>query len=155
VLVTIDCLNNNFISFLARAYMSLFDRYDQNEAELFVRDTCFVSTPQRRFEDLFEQIPEHFQYMQMFSNSDESLRNKEATMKNVKSIDNLSIDRLTLQEKNEEIYNEDNRSDKNFKNGKNQLAIDYHSDLFLECISHLLVFNLVNRFDYFLSNFFI
>jgi hypothetical protein len=46
--------------------MSLFDRYDQNEAELFLRDTCFIPTPQRRFEDLFDQIHQHFQHMQIF-----------------------------------------------------------------------------------------
>jgi len=69
--------------FLARAYMSLFDRYDQNVAEIFLRDTCFIPTPQRRFEDLFEQIQQHFQHMQIFSNSEDSLRNKEITIKNV------------------------------------------------------------------------
>jgi hypothetical protein len=62
--------------------MSLFDRYDQNEAELFLRDTCFVPTPQRRFEDLFEQIQQHFQHTQIFSNSDDSLRIKGMKIKN-------------------------------------------------------------------------
>jgi len=62
--------------------MSLFDRYDQNEAELFLRDTCFVPTPQRRFEDLFEQIQQHFQHTQIFSNSDDSLRMKGMAIKN-------------------------------------------------------------------------
>ena len=62
--------------------MSLFDRYDQNEAELFLRDTCFIPTPQRRFEDLFEQIHQHFQHTQIFSNSDESLKNKDTLMRN-------------------------------------------------------------------------
>jgi hypothetical protein len=71
------------LSFLARAYMSLFDRYDQNEAESFLRDTCFVPTPQRRFEDLFEQIQQHFQHMQIFSNSDDSLRTKGMIIKNI------------------------------------------------------------------------
>jgi hypothetical protein len=59
--------------------MSLFDRYDQNEAESFLRDTCFTPTPQRRFEDLFEQIQQHFQRMQIFSNSEDSLRIKGMT----------------------------------------------------------------------------
>ena len=63
--------------------MSLFDRYDQNEAEVFLRDTCFIPTPQRRFEDLFEQIHQHFQHMQIFSNSDDSLRSKEIKPKNI------------------------------------------------------------------------
>lgn len=61
--------------------MSLFDRYDQNEAELFLRDTCFVPTPQRRFEDLFEQIQQHFQQTQILSNSDDSLKIKGLTIK--------------------------------------------------------------------------
>ena len=56
--------------------MSLFDRYDQNEAERFLRDICIIHTPQHRFEDLFEQIRQHFQHMQIFSNSDDSLRIK-------------------------------------------------------------------------------
>jgi hypothetical protein len=72
-----------FCLILARAYMSLYDRYDQNEAELFLRDTCFVSTPQRRFEDLFEQIHQNFPPIHIFSNSEECLRNKEAIIKNV------------------------------------------------------------------------
>jgi hypothetical protein len=75
--------------------MSLFDRYDQNEAELFLRDTCFIPTPQRRFEDLFDQIHQHFQHMQIFSNSDDSLRVKETTVKNLnqlnESVRNISI----------------------------------------------------------------
>ena len=72
-----------FCLILAQAYMSLFDRYDQNGAELFLRDTCFVSTPQRRFEDLFEQIHQHFPRMQILSNSNECLRNKETIIKNI------------------------------------------------------------------------
>lgn len=63
--------------------MSLFDRYDQTEAESFLRDTCLVPTPQRRFEDLFEQIQQHFQHMQIFSNSEDSLRMKEVPWKTV------------------------------------------------------------------------
>jgi hypothetical protein len=63
--------------------MSLFDRYDQNEAELFLRDTCFVSTPQRRFEDLFDQIHQHFPHSQIFSNSSECLKNKDTLMRNI------------------------------------------------------------------------
>jgi hypothetical protein len=63
--------------------MSLFDRYDQNEAELFLRGTSFIPTPQRRFEDLFEQIHQHFQHMQILSNSDDSLRNKGTTLKTI------------------------------------------------------------------------
>lgn len=62
--------------------MSLFDRYDQNEAESFIRDACLIPTPQRRFEDLFEQIQQHFQHMQIFSNSDDSLKSKEIPWKN-------------------------------------------------------------------------
>ncbi|CAF1195778.1 unnamed protein product [Adineta ricciae] len=105
----------------ARAYMSLFDRYDQHVAENFLRDTCSVPTPQRRFEDLFEQMQEHFQQMQIFPNLDESLRIK---LKNTdKSNDSLKD------------------MDESFT-CKNPLKIDYQSDLFLENISHLLVFNL-------------
>ncbi|CAF0903134.1 unnamed protein product [Rotaria sordida] len=113
---------------IARAYMSLFDRYDQNEAELFLRDTCFISTSQHRFEDFFEQIHQHFSHAQIFSNSDECLKNKEEIMKSVhykSSKDNISIDRLNIH-------------DDNINNEKNQ----YMNDLFLENISHLLVFNL-------------
>ncbi|UJR25198.1 hypothetical protein I4U23_006551 [Adineta vaga] len=98
----------------ARAYMSLFDRYDQNVAEVFLRDTCCIPTPQRRFEDLFDQMQEHFQQMQIFTNTDDSLKSKEIKIKNIDE----SI-----------LY-------------KSPMKIDYHSDLFLENISHLLVFNL-------------
>ncbi|CAF1099468.1 unnamed protein product [Adineta steineri] len=112
----------------ARAYMSLFDRYDQNVAEIFLRNTCLVPTSQRRFEDLFEQIQQHFQQMQIFSNSDDSLKTKETTptvkianKSNGSLKDNEDIDASNL-------YN-------------NPLKTDYHSDLFLENISHLLVFN--------------
>ncbi len=115
-----------FCFYIARAYMSLFDRYDQNEAELFLRDTCFVPTPQRRFEDLFEQIQQHFQHTQIFSNSDDSLRIKGMKIKNA----NKSNGTEEIDESN--IYN-------------NTLKIDYHSDLFLENISHLLVFNVVKN----------
>ena len=58
--------------------MSLFDRYDQNEAESFLRDACLIPTPQR----LFEQIQQHFQHMQIFSNSEDSLKSKEMAWKN-------------------------------------------------------------------------
>ncbi|CAF3424007.1 unnamed protein product [Rotaria socialis] len=111
----------------ARAYMSLFDRYDQNEAELFLRDACLIPSPQRRFEDLFEQLRQHFQRMQILSNSDDSLRIKGATIKNI----NKSIE---YSKDNEEI-NESNLYD-------NALKLNYNSDIFLENISHLLVFNL-------------
>lgn len=57
--------------------MSLFDRYDQNEAELFLRSTCFIPTPQRPFEDLFEQIHQHFQQLQIFPPNDDSMPLKE------------------------------------------------------------------------------
>ncbi|CAF0854921.1 unnamed protein product [Rotaria sp. Silwood1] len=113
---------------IARAYMSLFDRYDQNEAELFLRERCFISASQRRFEDLFEQIHQHFPHSQIFSNSDECLKNKEGIMKNVhykSSKDSISIDHLNIH-------------DDNVCNEKNQ----YTNDLFLESVSHLLVFNL-------------
>jgi len=103
--------------------MSLFNRYDQNEAELFLRHTCFVSTPQRRFEDLFEQIHQHFPDTQIFLNSDESLKNKEILIKNMNNGENISMDRLILHENN-------------------------INDLFLESISHLLVFNPVKLIDY-------
>lgn len=103
--------------------MSLFDRYDQNEAELFLRETCFIPSPQRNFEDMFEQIREHFQRMQIFSNSDDSLRTKGRMLKNINS----------SSKDNEEI-NEPNFYDNTFK-------LNYHSDLFLENVSHLLVFN--------------
>lgn len=63
--------------------MSLFDRYDQNKAESFLRNACFVSTSQRRFEDLFEQIPTHYSYKEIFSNSEECLKNKDAMMKSL------------------------------------------------------------------------
>ena len=68
--------------------MSLFDRYDQHVAENFLRDTCSVPTPQRRFEDLFEQMQEHFQQMQIFPNLDESLRIKLKSIE--KSTDSVS-----------------------------------------------------------------
>ncbi|CAF1172681.1 unnamed protein product [Adineta ricciae] len=92
---------------IARAYMSLFDRYDQNEAELFLRNTCFVTPSQRRFEDLFEQVHQHFPQSQIFSNSEECLKIRE----------NLFVEHSDLHHQ-------------------------YASDLFLESISHLLVFNL-------------
>jgi hypothetical protein len=63
--------------------MSLFDRYDQNEAESFLRDTCFIPTPQRRFEDLFEQIQQHFQHMQIFPPGEDSFRIKGMTLQNL------------------------------------------------------------------------
>lgn len=75
VLLTNTCVN----LCLARAYMSLFDRYDQNEAELFLRNATFFLTPQRRFEDLFEHIHRHFQRMQILSTSDDSLRTRGST----------------------------------------------------------------------------
>ena len=78
--------------FLARAYMSLFDRYDQTEAELFLRDAGVIPTPQRRFEDLFDQIHQHFQHLQIFSNSNDSLKTKGMTNKNVnKSTESVRI----------------------------------------------------------------
>ncbi|CAF4074659.1 unnamed protein product, partial [Rotaria magnacalcarata] len=101
---------------IARAYMSLFDRYDQNEAQSFLRDTCFVSTSQRRFEDLFEQIQDHYPQTQIFSNSEECLKNKDEMMKSLhkkSSKDNISIDRLSIQDPNEKYQNT--------------------NDLFLEC----------------------
>jgi hypothetical protein len=118
--------------------MSLFDRYDQNEAQVFLRDTCFIPTPQRRFEDLFEQIHQHFQHMQIFSNSDDSLRSKGTKIKNI----NPSKDPTEI--------NETNPYD-------TALKIDYHSDLFLENISHLLVFKLVkiNSLSFISSNFYL
>jgi hypothetical protein len=61
--------------------MSLFDRYDQNEAQMFLRDTCFQSTSQHRFDDLFEQIHQHFQRMNVLSTSEDSLRMKETMRK--------------------------------------------------------------------------
>ncbi|CAF2514013.1 unnamed protein product [Rotaria sp. Silwood2] len=111
----------------ARAYMSLFDRYDQNEAELFLRDTCLIPTPQRRFEDLFEQIHQRFRNMQILSNSDDSLRMKGTTNKSLNKSNETSKD-------NEEI-NESNLYD-------NTLKIHNQGELFLENITHLLVFNL-------------
>ncbi|UJR23689.1 hypothetical protein I4U23_026671 [Adineta vaga] len=101
---------------IGNSYMSLFNRYDQNEAESFVRNTCYLTPSQRRFEDLFEQVHQHFPQTQIFSNSEECLTIKESTM------NHLSIDRLTK-------YNHE---------GNNR----YAGDLFLESISHLLVFNL-------------
>jgi hypothetical protein len=75
--------------------MSLFDRYDQNEAESFLRNTCFTPTPQRRFEDLFEQIQQHFRHMQIFSNSEDSLRIKGMTLKNMnKSNESVRINSI-------------------------------------------------------------
>lgn len=100
--------------FLAQAYMSLFDRYDQNEAEIFLRHTCFVSTPEQRFEDLFEQIHQHFPYTDLFATNE-----RDNSMKYLDQGENLSMDRLFLHH-------------------------DHYNDLFLESISHLLVFNLVN-----------
>ena len=96
--------------------MSLFDRYDQNEAELFLRNTCFVTPSQRRFEDLFEQIHQHFPQSQIFSNSEECLKIRE----------NLSVEHLDLNHQ-------------------------YTTDIFLESISHLLVFNLVRAISPFHS----
>lgn len=52
--------------------MSLFDRYDQNEAESFFRDTYLLPSPQRRFEDLFDQIYEHFHQLQILPSTDDS-----------------------------------------------------------------------------------
>jgi hypothetical protein len=92
--------------------MSLFDRYDQNKSEIFLRHTCFVSTPQKRFEDLFEQIHQHFSQTDLFSSNEIS--------KNLNHRDHLSMDRLILHDEN-------------------------INDLFLESISHLLVFNLVKN----------
>ncbi len=97
--------------FAAQAYMSLFDRYDQNKAELFLRHTCFVSTTQQHFEDLFEQIHQHFPQTELFSSNEKEILTK--------NFDNLSMDRLIIHEEN-------------------------INDLFLESVSHLLVFNLVN-----------
>ena len=93
--------------------MSLFDRYDQNEAEIFLRHTCFISTPEQRFEDLFEQIHQHFPQTDLFSTNE-----RENSIKYLEQGDNLFMDRLILHN-------------------------DHHNDLFLESISHLLVFNLV------------
>lgn len=99
---------------LAQAYMSLFDRYDQNESEVFLRHTCFVSTPEQRFEDLFEQIHQHFPQTDLFPPND-----KDSSIKHLgDQLENISIDQLLLHD-------------------------DHHNDLFLESISHLLVFNLV------------
>jgi len=108
--------------------MSLFDRYDKNEAESFLRHTCFVTTPKKRFEDLFEQIHQHFPDTQILLNNDESLKTKEILIKN----ENLSMDRLILHDNN-------------------------INDLFLESISHLLVFNLVKLFyfPFFCKNFYL
>jgi hypothetical protein len=100
--------------------MSLFDRYDQNKAESFIRHTCFVSTREQRFEDLFEQIHQHFPQLELFSSSENEILTKN------------SMDRLILHDENV-------------------------NDLFLESVSHLLVFNLVNiiclfiRFPVFVS----
>jgi hypothetical protein len=91
--------------------MSLFDRYDQNKAELFLRHTCFASTSQQCFEDLFEQIHQHFPQTELFSSTEKEILTK--------NLDNLSMDRLIIHEEN-------------------------INDLFLESVSHLLVFNLVN-----------
>ena len=66
--------------------MSLFNRYDQNEAQLFLRDTCLVPSSQRRFEDLFEPIQQHFNQMSFLFNSDDSLRIRGATMRTNSSI---------------------------------------------------------------------
>lgn len=55
--------------------MSLFDRYDADQAKLFLNEVASISTPQRRFEDLFEQLQQHFQQIDIFSNGDESQKN--------------------------------------------------------------------------------
>lgn len=76
---------------LARAYMSLFNRYDQNEAQSFLRNQCFPATPQRRFEDLFDQIQQQFQQMNTLCNSEESLRHKESMRSQSKTIGHESV----------------------------------------------------------------
>ena len=91
--------------------MSLFDRYDQNKAESFLRHTCFASTPEQRFEDLFQQIHQHFPQLELLSSNENEILTKNPEY--------LSMDRLVLHDENV-------------------------NDLFLESISHLLVFNLVN-----------
>ena len=97
--------------------MSLFDRYDQNEAEVFLRHTCFVSTREQRFEDLFEQIHQHFPQTDLFSSNE-----KDNSIKYLDQGENISMDRLIL-----------------------------HDDLFLESVSHLLVFNLVRIYPLLIS----
>lgn len=130
--------------FPARAYMSLFDRYDQHLAENFLRDTCLIPTPQRRFEDLFEQIQQHFQQMQIFSNSDDSLRNKEAKIKNTDK-SNGSVSASDEQSRRRSALYQLRNIDESTLH-KISLPIDYHNDLFLENISHLLVFNPVSGY---------
>ncbi len=110
--------------------MSLFDRYDQNEAELFLRDTCFTPTPQRRFEDLFEQIQQHFQYMQIFSNSDDSLKIKGMTVKN-KSVRICSFSECIL------FFLS---SQKIMKKSLNLISMIIHSKLILIAIFFLKIF---------------
>lgn len=117
--------------FLARAYMSLLDRYDHNEAEVFLRDACSLATPNRRFEDLFEQIHQHFQQMQIFSNSDDSLRIQGNSTKLNRNMSESVSDCL--------------QSNGNDEIDENTLTIDYHDDIFLENIAHLLIFHPVRH----------
>ena len=63
--------------------MSLFDRYNHDEANPFLQDVTLISTPQRRFEDLFEQIQQHFQQMQIFSTFDDAQRTKKNLTKTI------------------------------------------------------------------------
>ena len=122
--------------------MSLFDRYDQNGAELFLRDACSTATPQRRFEDLFEQIHQHFQQMQIFSNSDESPRLKGNPMKSIRQMSESVSDRpLSDASALECLQSNGNDEIEESNVDENALTIDYQDDIFLENIAHLLIFH--------------
>ena len=62
--------------------MSLFNRYDQNETELFLDSKYFVSTPQFQYEDLFKQIHQHYPHAELFSTDDDYLKDRK-DMKNI------------------------------------------------------------------------
>ncbi|CAF0911842.1 unnamed protein product [Didymodactylos carnosus] len=127
----------------ARAYMSLFDRYDENQAQAFLRDEFFLNQPpQRRFEDLFEQLHEHFREMNIFP-SDESLKSSIRTeQQQIPS----SLTHVTNGLPKNGIKQADNNSEHAQKN-LNKYDIDTdvanqaEMELFLEDVSHLLVFN--------------
>ncbi|CAF1110921.1 unnamed protein product [Didymodactylos carnosus] len=130
----------------ARAYMSLFDRYDENQAQAFLRDEFFLNQPpQRRFEDLFEQLHERFREMHIFS-SDESLKNsiqkEEGQQQQIpSSLTHLSngLSKKNIKQSNgnrDDVQKSLNEND-NITDNANQADME----LFLEDVLHLLVFN--------------
>ena len=133
--------------------MSLFDRYNHNEAELFLRDACSIATPHRRFEDLFEQIHQHFQQMQIFSNSEDSLRIQDNSTKLVRKVSESVSVRSTSDSSAIDYLQSNGNDEIEESNGdENTLTIDYHDDIFLENIAHLLIFHPVRHRSSFSSS---